>query len=125
MAQLPRKIAHPITMESLHQYIEDTNRVLAHNVGFGSTMGNTDTGNNMDCWKVQNFATGAGANIEFAVPHNLFRIPIHFFGYANDGGQLYANYAGMTPWTAATNLAQGNIYLKCTTATPHIWLAIV
>jgi len=38
---------------------------------------------------------------------------------------LYSNYAGMTAWTAATPFAMGNIYLKCTTATTHIYLIIV
>lgn len=125
MGKIPRKVAFPITVQSIHAYVENLSRVVAHQIGFGSTMGNTDTGNNMDCWKVANMSTGVGANVEFAVAHNLQRIPIHFFGYANDGGSLYSNYAGMTPWTAATNSAQGHIYLKCTTNNPRIWLAIV
>jgi len=125
MGQIPRKVAFPPNPSADNAYWETQNRVLAHQVSFGSTMGNTDTGNNMGCWKVANIATGVAANTEFAVPHNLQRIPIHFHGYAVDGGVLYSNYAGMTAWTAATPFAMGNIYLKCTTATTHIYLIIV
>lgn len=125
MGQIPRKVAYPMNPMADNAFWENQNRVLAHQVSFGSTMGNTDTGNNMGCWKVANMATVVGANTEFAVPHNLQRIPIHFFGYANDGGVLYSNYGGMTAWTAATPSALGNIYLKCTTAATHIWIIIV
>ena len=124
MGQIIRKVAFPPNPYATQAFVETQNRVLAHQVSFGSTMGNTDTGNNMACWKVENMATGVAANTEFAIPHNLRRIPIHFHGYAVDGGTIYSNYGGMTAWTAATPSAQGNIYVKCTT-TGNIYLIIV
>jgi hypothetical protein len=124
MGQIIRKVAFPPNPYATQAYVETQNRVLAHQISFGTTMGNTDVGNNMGCWKVENMATGVGANTEFAIPHNLTRIPIHFHGYAVDGGIIYSNYPGMTPWTAATPSAMGNIYVKCTT-TGNIYLIIV
>ena len=124
MGKIIRRVAFPMTPEAQSSFGETQNNVLSHQISFGTTMGNTDTGNNMGCWKVANMATGVGANTEFAIPHNRKRIPIHFHGYAIDGGQIYSNYPGMTKWTAATNSAQGHIYVKCTT-TGNIYLIIV
>jgi hypothetical protein len=116
MGALPRKLAHPITQDSLYQFIEDQNRVLAHQITFGSTMGNTDEDNNMGCWKAVG-NTGVAANTEFFILHNLTRIPIMFIGFIDQAGTLYSYYGGMTPWTKATNAGNdGKIFLKCTAA---------
>jgi len=124
MGKIIRRVAYPMTPQATASFGETMNNVLAHQVSFGSTMTNTDTGNNMAVWKVANMATGVSANVEFAIPHNLRQIPIHFHGYAVDGGTIYSHYAGMTAWTAATPSAMGNIYVKCTT-TGNIYLIIV
>ena len=123
MGKIIRRVAYPMTPEAVVSFGETMSNVLAHRVSFGSTMTNVDTGNNMDVWKVANMATGVGANTEFAIAHNLRRVPIHFHGYAIDGGLVYANYPGMTAWTAATPAAIGHIYVKCTT-TGNIFLMI-
>ena len=123
MGQIIRKVAFPPNPYASQAYVETQNKVLAHQVSFGSTMGNTDTGNNMGVWKVANMATGVGAHTEFAIPHNLTRIPIHFHGYAVDGGTIYSHYGGMTAWTAATASAMGHIYVKSTT-TGNIYVMV-
>lgn len=121
MGQIPRKPQYPITLDSVYSYLELVCNVLAHRVSFGSTFnangtGNNDTDNNMDCWKATGTTPG-GADTEFAVNHNLTRIPIFFIYFLDKAGDLYSYYGGMTAWTAATSAGNdGAIYLKCSVA---------
>lgn len=115
MSQLPRKVALPITMESMHAFIETQNNVLSHKINYGSSFGNTAPDNNMDTWMVTVASSGVGANTEFLVNHNLLRIPIFFHQITDDGTVLYAFYPGMTAWTQATSAGNdGKIFIKST-----------
>jgi len=71
--------------QNMVQMAERNARVLAGNVTFGSTTGNADPEQNMECSKASG-TTPNVANTEFAVTHVLGRIPITFFGHTNNGG---------------------------------------
>jgi len=64
----------------------------------------------MDAWKASGTAPGV-ANTEFAVTHNLPRVPIGFFPISTGAAAHF--YKSTTAWTAATNSSLGSIFLKC------------
>src|SRR5208282_1441290 len=84
-----------------------------NNISFGTTTSNTDADMNVQCYKATGTAP-AGANTEFAVTHNLRHVPFGFMILTTDRAAHI--YKSTTAWTAATNAAQGNIYLKSDTA---------
>jgi hypothetical protein len=100
---------------SLRTTLEHNAKVLS-NISFGTTTSNTDEEMNMQCWK----STGtspAGPNTEFAVSHNLGRIPIGFMvASTNKAGHLYKS---TTAWTAT------NIYLKADVASLAYTIVII
>lgn len=57
-----------------------------------------------------NVTAPVAANTEFAVPHNLNRIPSMYFWISDRAAKLYQLPNTGTAWTAS------NIYLKCDTA---------
>jgi hypothetical protein len=58
--------------------------------------------------------TTPGANVEFAVPHNLGRIPSFYFFISDVACDLYQLPNTGTAWTAI------NIYLKCNVAGANV-----
>jgi|SRR5208282_812069 len=54
-----------------------------------------------------NITAPATANTEFAIPHNLNRIPSHFHYFSDSPAILYQLPTTGTPWTTT------NIYVKC------------
>lgn len=133
MPKVPRKLPWPITQESLMAHIELVSKALDSLVNFGETFTNAGTftaasggadHSDIECWKTTG-TTPAGANTEFAVAHNLPRIPIHFIYTLDRAGDIYTYYAGMTAWTAATSAGlDGNIYLKCSVASANYRIII-
>ncbi len=94
--------------KDLKRQAEVNARVLAGNVSYGSTMGNTDPEQNLEIWKASGVSPGA-ANTDFTINHSLNRIPLTIVGQdTNNGGVLYR---GSVAWTKST------ITLRCTTAT--------
>lgn len=93
---------------NLARWNEINSKVLAGNVSYGSTMGNTDQDQNLQIWKATGTSPGS-PNTEFAIAHQLGRVPNTIVGQdTNNGGLLYR---GSTAWTSTM------VYLKCTTAT--------
>lgn len=112
MGKLQRTIGLPVTQRGLYAQIETMARTLDSQINFGLDMTNTGH-SNVDIWKASGACPGV-ANTQFTVNHNLGHIPFFFFWFTTLGGVVYAsNQAG---WTAATNAAQGSIFLKCTVA---------
>ena len=83
-------------------------RVLAGNVSFGSTTGNSDPEQNLEIWKASGTTPGV-ANTDFTINHSLGRVPITIVGQDTTNGGLL--YRGSLAWTKST------ITLRCTTAT--------
>ena len=54
--------------------------------------------------------TAPGANVEFAVPHNLNRVPSYYFWNSDRACNLYQLPNTGTAWTTT------NVYLKCSVA---------
>jgi hypothetical protein len=106
----------------LQAFVEQTGLVLNGNVSFGGTTSNTDQDKNMNGWK----ATGtspSSANMLFTVSHNLPYVPIGFIVVRVNANAVI--YDGGTSWTAATNSAQGTIYLKCSAASVAFTIIII
>lgn len=101
--------------QNMVQMAERNARVLDGNVTFGSTTGNSDPEQNMECSKASGTTPGV-ANTEFSVAHVLGRVPITFFGHINKSGFLYASG---TAWTTT------NIYLKCSAVSAGYSVVIV
>jgi hypothetical protein len=111
---LPKPIRH---------MVEQLSKAVS-NISFGTTTDNTDGDMTIQCHKAHINAPGS-PNTEFAVPHNLKHIPIGFIIIStNQAGHVYKS-AGGTPWTAATDSAPGNIYLKADAAGIVINLIII
>jgi len=136
MSRTQRFVGIPPSLNATNKFIENITKVLNGNINFGTTFTNpvgggspgsaTSNDANIECWKATGTTPGA-ANTEFAVAHNIGgpRLPLFFFYFLDRAGQLYSMYAGMTPWTAATNAAMGDIYLKCTVASANYWVIVV
>lgn len=77
-------------------------------VNLSPTQGKNYTGNVNGQWK--NVTAPAGANTEFAIPHDLGRIPSFYFYIADRSCNLYQLPNTGTAWT------QTNIYVKCDAA---------
>ena len=94
--------------QAIKRVLENFSRIFSGNISFGATTSNTDASRNIDC----SIATGTGgtANVEFSVAHNLQRVPIGFIVISLS--QATTLYKGVTAWTAATNSAQGSIFIK-------------
>lgn len=121
----PRTIGNPQTEASGRMAIEQIGRVLGGNVSFGATTGNTDRDINMDCFKTTG-TSPVGPNTEFAVAHNLKRIPIAYLvGWLSKAAKLYQGPNTGTAWTAATAAAQGNIFIKCDVASVDFFIIII
>jgi len=92
-------------------------------IDFGaSTQTNQDpgtaySGNMNGQWK--NVTAPVSPNTEFAIPHNLNRIPSHYFVIADRAAHVYQFANTGTAWT--TN----NIYVKCDTASANLRLFIM
>jgi hypothetical protein len=97
---------------TLYSQIEIASKTLDRQVSFGQVGTNGQTDHyNISRW----YATGTSpgtANTQFTVSHNLFHIPWHVFWAAEDGSNIY--YSHVAGWTAATNSAQGSVFLKST-----------
>ena len=121
--KLPRNLFGDF-QTSVKAFVEQATKVLSGNVSFGSTTANTDPSRNMDCW-INVGTAPVGPNTEFAVTHNLRRIPIGYIVIAKSiAGDFYTSTGG-TAWTAATNAALGNIYLKCTVASVGFTIIVI
>jgi hypothetical protein len=108
MRAQPTCLGDPTKPLNLTRHSERLALVLNGNVNFGSTMSNSDSDTNMQCWKATGTTPGA-ANTDFTINHSLGRIPLTIVGQdTNNGGLLYR---GSVAWTKST------ITLRCTTAT--------
>ena len=112
----PQRTVLKPELTALRRQGEVNARVLAGNVSFGSTTGNSDPEQNMECSKASGTTPGV-ANTEFAVTHVLGRIPVTFFGHTDNGGVLYKSL--VTPWSKT------QIFLKCTTATAGYSVVVI
>jgi hypothetical protein len=122
--KLPRSFGSLQSDGSTRAYLEQLSRALdAYTITFGDTTSNTEH-LDMDVWKVTG-TTPATPNTEFAVPHQLLRVP---WGYIVAGksisGDFYTSTGG-SAWTAATASAAGNIFLKCSVASVGFVLIII
>ena len=105
-----------MTTKAIYDFGRNHGRVLAGQVSFGATMLNKEFDRNIQCSKASG-ATPVGANTEFAVSHNLNRVPITLGGWdTNNGGVLYRS---TTPWTKT------QVFLKCTTASAAYNLVLI
>ena len=121
--KLPRTQSNPITPKSQQWTTERMSAVLNGNVSYGHSTSNSDEDINMDCWKATGTTPGT-ANTAFIVNHNLTRVPIGFHTIrVNVAGATL--YDSGTAWTAATNVAQGTISLKCNQASVAFTIIII
>lgn len=112
----PQRRPMAMTPHGIYNAIRNHGRVLAQQVSFGSTMSNKEFDRNIQCSKASGTTPGV-ANTEFAVNHNLNRVPITLAGWdTNNGGVLYRS---TTPWTKT------QVFLKCTTATAAYNLVLI
>lgn len=102
--------------KAIREHLEQVNKVLS-NISFGEVTDNKDLSQNIEGWYATATSPGV-ADTEFAVPHQLGRIPIGFFVLTRTkGGVVYKSL--VTPWS--TN----NIYLKDSSVTDVLLLFIV
>jgi hypothetical protein len=66
-----------------------------------------------------NVTTPSTANAQFAIAHNLNRIPSHYHYITDNGGVIYQLPNTGTAWTAT------NIYVKCSTASATLRIFIM
>lgn len=91
-------------------------KVLAGNVSFGSSTGNTGLDQNIEATK--NFGTTPGTpDTEFVVPHNLGRLPI---GYI-----VISLSAASVIYLSTTAATSANIYLKCNVASVAYGIMVI
>lgn len=83
-------------------HIEQLNKVLS-NISFGDTSDNLSPAQNIEGWYAAVTSSGV-ADTEFAVPHQLGRVPIGFLVFSKSNAGVV--YKGATAWTSS------NIYLK-------------
>lgn len=76
----------------------------------------TYQGNQYGNWR--NVTAPAVANTEFAIPHNLGRVPTWYDYNIDRAGILYQLPDTLTPWTTT------NIYLKCSVASAKLRIFI-
>ena len=104
----PRTLGLQKTWDALQRHLELVSKTLS-NISFGATTANSTQDMNIACFKASGTSPGV-ANTEFAVAHNLHHVPIGFLiASTAPAGHIYKS---TTAWTAATNSALGNIYLK-------------
>ncbi len=122
----PRTFGNPESDASQRMGIEQMAKVVAGNVSFGATktQNNTDRDINIDCYKVSGQAPGV-ANTEFAIAHNLKRVPIGYFYNVDQPAIIYQLANTGTAWTAATATIQGNIFVKCSVALVNFFIVII
>ena len=118
----PPRFLHPYTPDRIKYHIEQIGKALS-NISFGlntyTAVGALSSGTanaqdkNTQTWTVTGTAPVA-PNTEFAVAHPLHYVPVGYFIATTDrAGHIYKS---TTAWTAATNAALGNIYLKADVA---------
>lgn len=124
--RMPRTMGVIRTPDALQAEQEQTARALApFNISFGGTLSNTALDNNIDCWKATGTSAGV-ANTEFAVAHQLLRVPIGFKIIQLDQAAIFYGTPTLgTAWTKATATVAGNIYLKCNVATVNFAIIII
>ena len=81
-----------------------------------TTAGTTYTGNMNGQWA--NVAAPATPNTEFAIPHNLNRIPSFYFYNTDIAATVYQLPNTGTAWTTT------NIYVKCSVASANLRIFI-
>jgi hypothetical protein len=86
----------------LRDHIEQMNKVLS-NISFGDLTNNRDFSQNIVGWYASVTSPGI-ADTEFAVPHNLGRVPNGWLVLSKSNAGVV--YKGATAWTSS------NIYLK-------------
>ena len=103
------------------QRVYNLSKMVSGGLDFGaSTQVNTGagsfyTGNMNGQWAN---VTSPGANVEFAIPHNLNRIPSFYFYITDKSANVYQLPNTGTAWTTT------NIYVKCDQATVAIRIFI-
>lgn len=102
--QPPKSLSLTPTQGTYEYTIQQLGKVLSGNISFGATTNNVDQDINIDCYKATG-ATPGTANTEFAIAHQLGRIPIGFIVASVDQAAII--YKSTTSWTKT------NIYLKC------------
>jgi hypothetical protein len=111
-----KPLRRPLAMTPQGQYnmMRNHGRVLAQQVSFGATTSNKEFDRNIQCSKATGTTPGV-AGTQFAVNHNLGRIPVTFFGDTTAG---VLNRGG-TAWTKT------QIFLTCTAATAAFVIVII
>lgn len=90
---------------------DEIQRIINGNLGIGSPTG-PDNGNLNGNWSGSPFATPGAPDTEFAVTHNLNRIPVGYWVVRQDKAASF--YDSGTAWTTT------KIFLKCSVATVTI-----
>lgn len=98
----PQLSGQGTSLPQLVGHVEQLNKVLS-NISFGDTSDNLAPSQNIEGWYASVTSPGV-ANTEFAVPHQLGRVPIGFLVFSKSNTGVV--YKGATAWTSS------NIYLK-------------
>jgi hypothetical protein len=111
--KLPRSFGSMQSDATTRSYLELLSRALdAYVITFGDSTSNTEH-LDIDCWKGSG-TSPVGANTEFAVAHQLQRVPWGFWiVQKNVAGDFYGTPTLGTAWTAATATTAGSIFLNC------------
>ena len=88
-------------VQILSKWIEQLSYAVNGNVSFGSTTSNTDGEMNIEGWKASG-TSPVGANTEFAVTHNLGRVPFGFIVLSVSVAATIYQDLGGTAWSATT-----------------------
>jgi hypothetical protein len=111
--KIVRKNTFDIPDTNLRRWVEDLHKLTNRNISFGTQVDGQDQ--NIAGHMVDVANTGA-ANTQFAVTHNLGRIPLFYdVKYINGNGVVYDSG---TAWTKT------QAFFKCSLATAHIRLFI-
>ena len=116
MPKLPRSPYDRISPDDLLMTLQQMAKSLDSGISFGKTANNSNyqspDHSDLNVWKANGTAP-VTPNTEFSVSHNLTWVPWMFLYFTNTAGVIYKS---TTAWTAATKSTEGNIYLKCSTA---------
>lgn len=117
----PRSLSMNHGKDDLRYFTEQASKTMS-NISFGTTTGNTDRDQNVQCWKATGTSPGA-PNTAFTVTHNLPHVPFGFHILRMNAAARFYD-SGVT-WTAATKTALGTISLKCDIATVAFTIMIL